>query len=303
MYNYSSLTLDQLIEKISTSRFFHLPKMVAEALRKITGAIFTDAPIDGEQYGRQDGEWTVVESSGGGDFIPLTGTTEGNPVTGTLEIDSSTGAVINYNIGSDNLISIYQEDGEKGVVDIKKSFNSENIIIQANNITSLNASSIGFSIVTDGDATILDMPQVGARGFTANQDFTATITDLDYVQKKYVDAQKPYKVYTALLTQTGTNAPTFTILENTLGITLTPSYTGTGSYQITTNVALPLATTTIDVGVIKHTGAIGATKYLATIIHANTNAFSIQSSQAPASTWNLANDSLVNNRFEIRVYS
>ena len=40
----------------------------------------------------------------------------------------------------------------------------------------------------------------------------------------------PYKVYTALLTQTGTNAPVATVLENTLGGDIIWSYSGTGSY-------------------------------------------------------------------------
>lgn len=35
IFDYTNLTLNELIEKISTARFFHLPKMVAEAFRKI----------------------------------------------------------------------------------------------------------------------------------------------------------------------------------------------------------------------------------------------------------------------------
>ena len=35
IFDYTNLTLNELIEKISIARFFHLPKMVAEALRKI----------------------------------------------------------------------------------------------------------------------------------------------------------------------------------------------------------------------------------------------------------------------------
>jgi hypothetical protein len=41
-----------------------------------------------------------------------------------------------------------------------------------------------------------------------------------------------YKVYTALLTQTGTNPPVATVLENTLGINLTFSYLTVGTYTI-----------------------------------------------------------------------
>jgi hypothetical protein len=41
----------------------------------------------------------------------------------------------------------------------------------------------------------------------------------------------PYKVYTALLTQTGTDAPVATVLENTLGGTVVWSYLGIGFYS------------------------------------------------------------------------
>jgi hypothetical protein len=42
----------------------------------------------------------------------------------------------------------------------------------------------------------------------------------------------PYKVYTALLTQTGTDAPVAIILENTLGITASWTYVNTGYYRL-----------------------------------------------------------------------
>lgn len=41
------------------------------------------------------------------------------------------------------------------------------------------------------------------------------------------------KVYRALLTQTGTSAPTAVVLENTLGVTPTFSYVGVGNYTLT----------------------------------------------------------------------
>jgi hypothetical protein len=40
----------------------------------------------------------------------------------------------------------------------------------------------------------------------------------------------PYKVYTAILKQNGANAPTATVLENTLGKSVTWSRDGVGSY-------------------------------------------------------------------------
>jgi hypothetical protein len=44
-----------------------------------------------------------------------------------------------------------------------------------------------------------------------------------------------YKVYTALLSQTGTNAPTATVLDNTLGGAVTWSYFGVGQYIANTS--------------------------------------------------------------------
>ena len=46
----------------------------------------------------------------------------------------------------------------------------------------------------------------------------------------FVQASKPYKVYTALLNQSGTNAPVATVLENTLGGTVVWTRNSTGLY-------------------------------------------------------------------------
>jgi hypothetical protein len=44
---------------------------------------------------------------------------------------------------------------------------------------------------------------------------------------------RPYKVYTALLTQSGTNAPVATVLENTLGGDIVWSRNSEGDYSLT----------------------------------------------------------------------
>lgn len=56
---------------------------------------------------------------------------------------------------------------------------------------------------------------------------------IDYINGNGKSGDGSYKVYTALLTQSGTDAPTSIILNNTLGITPTWSYIGTGSYRLT----------------------------------------------------------------------
>jgi len=47
------------------------------------------------------------------------------------------------------------------------------------------------------------------------------------------------KKYTCLLSQTGTNAPTQIILENTIGVTINISYSGVGIYLFVLSSALP----------------------------------------------------------------
>lgn len=57
----------------------------------------------------------------------------------------------------------------------------------------------------------------------------------------YIDGQKtPYKVYTALLTQLGTNPPTVKILENTLGDNIIITYNSIGNYSLTLETLLYL---------------------------------------------------------------
>ena len=46
-------------------------------------------------------------------------------------------------------------------------------------------------------------------------------------------SSRPYKVYTALLTQSGTSAPVAMVLENTLGGTVEWSYVDVGIYRAT----------------------------------------------------------------------
>lgn len=53
------------------------------------------------------------------------------------------------------------------------------------------------------------------------------------------------KVYTALLTQTGTDAPTVTVLQNTTGETITWTRNTTGIYWGTISAPLTLAKTAV----------------------------------------------------------
>lgn len=67
-----------------------------------------------------------------------------------------------------------------------------------------------------------------------------------YVINNVTVDSRPYKVYTALLTQTGTNAPVATVLENTLGGTVVWSRLSTGIYFGTLNSAFTLDKTFVS---------------------------------------------------------
>lgn len=182
-----------------------------------------------------------------GNFIPLTGTTIGNPVSGdiiefdnigglsqittvdkTIIIGSSNdrnlndsskfGQIILTSVSDNNAVAMLSKSSTGDFVSLQVISNEEDIPI-----VKINASDIYGNVI--------------GRGLSSDFDFSPNITNLDYTQKIYVDQaisdSRPYKVYTALLTQTGTNAPTAVVLENTLGGTIVWARVGTGAYSAT----------------------------------------------------------------------
>ena len=80
----------------------------------------------------------------------------------------------------------------------------------------------------------------GTGRFTGTAIAAPATLSTELVTKGQLDAAaRPYKVYTALLTQTGTSAPTAIVLENTLGGTLVWSRNSTGQYYGTLSGAFP----------------------------------------------------------------
>ena len=53
-----------------------------------------------------------------------------------------------------------------------------------------------------------------------------------YTMQDIVDTTRPYKVYTAIVNQSGTNEPVVTVLENTIDSTLTLVRTSVGVYRL-----------------------------------------------------------------------
>ncbi len=74
----------------------------------------------------------------------------------------------------------------------------------------------------------------------------AIITPLKKIFNWQTASEKiPYRVYTALLTQTGTDAPVATVLENTIG-NIVWTRISAGNYQATLNGAFTLGKTYLN---------------------------------------------------------
>jgi len=54
----------------------------------INHTFYNDAPSDGNDYGRKDGEWAIVSGGGGGGSLPSVEIECGTIVTGTCDIDA-----------------------------------------------------------------------------------------------------------------------------------------------------------------------------------------------------------------------
>lgn len=105
---------------------------------------------------------------------------------------------------------------------------------------------------------------------------------------------RPYKVYTALLTQTGTDAPTAVVLENTLGGAVTFQYVGYGRFYIRKNYAFSQYKVMVLVNSIDKNN-----NKITTDVDLGTNVIEVQTSSNDV----LTNDILNSTSIEIRVYN
>lgn len=116
--------------------------------------------------------------------------------------------------------------------------------------------------------------------------------------------QPPYKVYTALLYQGGTNPPTAVVLENTIGLNPTFIYNTVGDYTISfpKDNSLPSGKTVVFIGNADLLGAdtVGwtETSFSNSSPYIN-NAISIGCLTLTGSS----DQQLYNTSFEIRVYN
>ena len=120
---------------------------------------------------------------------------------------------------------------------------SNNVIIGGYNSTFSANTSDHVILGTGGGATRFISDETGLSKLPAqtNTLISADTSGKVIVTKEYVTAVvKPYKEYVALLTQTGTNAPVATVLENTLGGTVVWSRNTFGNYSGTLSGAFTI---------------------------------------------------------------
>jgi hypothetical protein len=108
-----------------------------------------------------------------------------------------------------------------------------------------------------------------------------------------------YKVYTALLSQTGENAPTAIVLENTLGGNIVWTRIDEGVYIGT------LSNSFIEnkTGVIINNTAYASDNQITTVDVLTTSTVNIQTSRTTEGVFGLKDSCMYNNLIEIRVYN
>lgn len=149
------------------------------------------------------GDVIEVDGTPGGDDIPLTGTTSGNPVTGDIEIDSLTNgerSIYSGDLSGDYLKYFLDKDGSRIGIERKDSGVMSRVQLGTQNV-----------LITLTDAS--------ASGIEGAADFSANYNPLSFVQKSYVDglvatSGLPSGVAGQILQHNGTSWYSSTGLQN-----------------------------------------------------------------------------------------
>lgn len=197
---------------------------------------------------------------------------------------------------------VFRKNDQTYLGNIARSGTSDGIFIGGNEFLSLGygstenlrLSSIGSvfsSTVTatsfNGSATLTGTPTAPTAAPGTN---TTQIATTAFVQANV----RPYKVYTALLSQTGTSAPVATVLENTLGGTVVWTRTGVGAYVATLSNAFPIYKTFL---LLAPSASGGQTNTL------TSNSSSTVELGVSSNAGNFADGFLTSRSIEIRVYN
>ncbi|HEU0126388.1 MAG TPA: hypothetical protein VFQ56_08785, partial [Flavobacterium sp.] len=141
-------------------------------------------------------------------------------------------------------------------------------------------------IFESGNVRINNLAGTDTRNVAADSNGNLVISSVD---------SRPYKVYTALISQSSTSAPTATVLENTLGGTVTWSRTSTGIYNATVSGLF----TNLKTAVFVQGGGSSPSVTVGDRVDSNTCTF--QTRQMSTGTY--LDSAITNGTVEIRVYN
>ncbi|MCC9071203.1 hypothetical protein LNQ49_06300 [Flavobacterium sp. F-65] len=185
---------------------------------------------------------------------------------------SKGGTILGYNKVNKGIIR-WGGDAQPIIV----SLNDKPIRFGVNDIEIFNTNSLGLEYKSDFSSSNASNPR--------------WIVDKEYVDNKLQPITR-YKTYVALLTQTGTNPPVATVLENTLGDTIVWSRSSAGVYHGTLAGTFIVGKTTMSASVTTSDSSVASGTTL------NIAAISTQKLDTLVAT----DGQLVNSMVEIRVY-
>jgi len=201
-------------------------------------------------------------SNGSGDFM-------------RVDISSSSRAVFINNSSSNSAISVANISGTSGVA-----FSADSEPTATGDLyQGKNNGTLVYKVKKTGEVTAPP----------------ATV-DTELATLGQVKAIRPYKVYSALVNQTGTSAPTVTVLENTLGGTPVFSYVAPGFYFVTLSGAFPATKTHLSITPSSTTGNYA-------ILRNTDDVIVIRTQDNGTMPFTDADGKLFNNSIEIRVYN
>lgn len=203
----------------------------------------------------------------------------------TLETDPCNGERVSAGCVIDS--SLYSE--------LSLSANStQQQINQAQYLASLNTKSVTDNLQTQIDILEDSTPDGSETKVTAGTN--VSVTGVGTIASPYVVNSvdsRPYKVYTALITQQNTSAPTVIVLENTIG-SISLVYNSVGYYSLS---SVGLFTTDKTVGFI----TLSQGNTVLTLKPFTTNLITVLSFSGNGTTF--INDAITNSSIEIRVYN
>jgi hypothetical protein len=168
----------------------------------------------------------------------------------SLTVDGSS-----FSLEESDVVKVYELSSEVKVEYLIEKLGITKTVVVAESVSTINGLSdllISLTDTVSGSTFLLNSKRVSdvfteGTGAKINYDvanFTQSVVvdeSVSAVAALYpsYEPSVSYKVYRALLTQTGTNAPVATVLENTLGLIPTYSYQDVGSYALTAPLSNP----------------------------------------------------------------